>query len=80
MIDVVEITINEFKENIYDKYIKLFPEDEQRNWGKIEKTYKDGIEKFYKIILKDMTIGFFMLEKLSDNYPFYIDYFAIFNG
>ena len=23
MIDVVEITINEFKENIYDKYIKL---------------------------------------------------------
>lgn len=34
MIDVVEITINEFKENIYDKYIKLFPEDEQRNWGK----------------------------------------------
>ena len=45
MIDVVEITINEFKENIYDKYIKLFPEDEQRNWGKIEKTYKDGIEK-----------------------------------
>jgi hypothetical protein len=79
MIDVVEITINEFKENIYDKYIKLFPKDEQRNWGKIEKTYKDGIEKFYKIILKDMTIGFFMLEKLSDNYPFYIDYFAIFN-
>lgn len=34
MIDVVEITINEFKENIYDKYIKLFPKDEQRNWEK----------------------------------------------
>ena len=30
MIDVVGITINEFKENIYDKYIKLFPEDEHR--------------------------------------------------
>ena len=46
---------------------------------KIERTYKNGIEKFYKILLKDITIGFFMLEKLSDNYPFYIDYFAIFN-
>lgn len=79
MIDIVEITINEFKENIYDKYIKLFPEDEQRNWGKIEKTYKAGIEKFYKIILKDITIGFIMLEKLRNDYPFYLDYFAIFS-
>lgn len=79
MIDIVEITINEFKENIYDKYIKLFPEDEQRNWQKVERTYKDGIEKFYKIVLKDITIGFFMLEKLRNDYPFYLDYFAIFN-
>lgn len=79
MIDVVEITLNEFKEDIYAKYIRLFPEDEQRDLEKIERTYKNGIEKFYKILLKDVTIGFFMLEKLSDNYPFYIDYFAIFN-
>lgn len=79
MIDVVEITLNEFKEDIYAKYIRLFPEDEQRDWEKIERTYKNGIEKFYKILLKDITIGFFMLEKISDNYPFYIDYFAIFN-
>lgn len=79
MISVVEITLNEFKEDIYDKYVRLFPKDEQRDWEKIEKTYKNGIEKFYKILLKDITIGFFMLEKLSNNYPFYIDYFAIFN-
>lgn len=79
MIDVVEITLNEFKEDIYAKYIRLFPEDEQRDWKEIERTYKNGIEKFYKILLKDITIGFFMLEKLSDNYPFYIEYFAIFN-
>ena len=79
MIDVIEITINEFKEKIYDRYIKLFPEDEQREWIKIENTYKKGIEKFYKILLDDITIGFFMLEKLNDDYPFYLDYFAIFN-
>ncbi len=35
MVDVIEITINEFKEKIYDRYIKLFPEDEQREWRKI---------------------------------------------
>lgn len=78
MIDIVEITINEFKNNIYDKYVNLFPEDEQREWFKIENTYKKGIEKFYKIVLNNEIIGFFMLEKLNDNYPFYLDYFAIF--
>ncbi len=79
MINVVEITLDEFKKDIYDKYVILFPEDEQRNWEKIERTYKDGIEKFYKIMLKSITIGFFMLEKLRNDYPFYLDYFAIFN-
>lgn len=79
MIDVIEITIEEFKDNIYAEYIKLFPEEEQREWSKIEDTYKKGIEKFYKITLKDQTIGFFMLERLNSNYPFYLDYFAIFD-
>ena len=80
MIDVVEITIEEFKENIYDKYIKLFPENEQRSWSKIEHTYSNGIEKFYKILYGNETIGFFLLEKINDDYPFYLDYFAIYQG
>ena len=78
MVDIIEITIEEFKNNIYDKYVKLFPENEQREWFKIEESYRKGIEKFYKIVLKNEIIGFFMLEKLNDNYPFYLDYFAIF--
>lgn len=78
MINVIEITINEFEKNFYDKYEKLFPEDEQRDWEKIKNTYNKGIEKFYKIQLYNINIGFFMLEKLNDNYPFYLDYFAIF--
>ena len=77
MINVVEITIDEFKKSIYNKYIKLFPKDEQRDWKSIEKTYQKGIEKFYKIVLNNDVIGFFMLEKL-ENHPFYLDYFAIF--
>ena len=79
MIDVIEITIEEFKDNIYNKYIKLFPEEEQREWKKIEDTYKKGIERFYKITLENKNIGFFMLERLNNNYPFYLDYFAIFD-
>ena len=47
MIDVIEINVEEFKNDVYDKYIKLFPKDEQRNWNKIENTVNKGIEKFF---------------------------------
>lgn len=32
MIDVKEILIDEFMNDIYDKYITLFPKEEQRDW------------------------------------------------
>ncbi len=78
MIDVVEIELDEFKKDIYNKYTKLFPKEEQREWEKVENTYNEGIEKFYKIIWENKTIGFFMLERIKDSYPYYLDYFAIF--
>ena len=78
MVDVIEITIKEFKDSIYKNYINLFPKEEQRKWVKIEKTYQKGIERIYKITLDNSEIiGFFMLEKIDD-YPFYLDYFAIY--
>ena len=77
MLTIHEIPIEEFKKNIYHKYINLFPLDEQRDWNKIKKTYELGIEKFYKILLDNKDIGFFMLEKI-DGYPYYGDYFAIY--
>ena len=77
MINVIEITIKEFKDNIYEKYIELFPDEEQRDWEKIRVTYNNGIEKFYAIVSEDTIVGFFMLEKIKD-YPYYLDYFGIF--
>jgi len=77
MIRIIEMTIEEFKKDFYNKYIQLFPEDEQREWNKVEDTYNKGIEHFYKIVLDDKNIGFFFLEKLNNN-PYYIDYFAIY--
>ncbi len=78
MIDVIEISIEEFKKDFYDKYIKLFPKDEQRDWKKVEDTYSKGIEHFYKIVLDNEIIGFFMLERIDDVHPYYLDYFAIY--
>ncbi len=77
MLDIIEITIEEFEKNIYDKYITLFPEDEQKEWEIVKKTYQKGIEHFYKIMLDDTEIGFFMLEKLP-NKIWYGDYFGIY--
>lgn len=58
MMDVIEITFNEFKEDIYAKYIRLFPEDEQRDWKKIERTYKDGRNR--RAASEKMSTGHFL--------------------
>lgn len=73
-----EIDIKEFEDEIYNEYVKLFPEEEQREWRKIKIAYEKGIEKFYKITENELIIGFFMLEKIGQNYPYYLDYFGIF--
>ena len=78
MLEIIEINIEEFENKIYEEYITLFPEEEQRSWRKIRQTYEKGIEKFYKITLNNEIIGFFMLEKAGEGYPYYLDYFAIF--
>ena len=77
MIDIIEITIEEFKSDIYSKYLELFPEDERRPLIKLTNSYNAGVEKFYKIVLDSVVIGFLTLEKIKD-LPFYLDYFAIF--
>jgi len=78
MIELFEIDIKEFENMIYERYTKLFPEEEQREWSKIRDIYNKGLEKFYKIVLDNLIIGFFMLEKNKKDYPYYLDYFAIF--
>ena len=78
MVDIIEIDIKEFENTIYEKYINLFPQEEQRQWNKIKDTYNKGLEKFYKVVLNSITIGFFMLEKSKKEHPYYLDYFGIF--
>ncbi len=78
MVEVKEITIEEFEEKIYDKYVTLFSKEEQRDWDTIKEIYNKQYEKFYKIMDNDIIIGFFILEKVGD-YPYYLDYFAIYS-
>ena len=78
MINVKKITIEEFEKKIYDKYITLFTIEEQRDWKTIKVAYKKGIEDFYGIYDDELLVGFFALERIN-NYPYYLDYFAIFD-
>lgn len=77
MIEVKEISIEEFEDKIKDKYEDLFVEEEKRDWDTIKDAYNNDFEKFYAIYSDNTMIGFFMLEKI-DNYPYYLDYIGIF--
>lgn len=77
MIEIVEINFEEFVKDIYPHYVELFPEKERRSLKSLKRTHEKGIEKFYKFLAEGETVGFFTLEKLDEEYPFYLDYFAI---
>lgn len=76
MITLKEITIKEFKKQIYKEYKKLFPAIERKPYYLIRKTFNKGFTKILKIINDNITVGFFILNTI-DNY-IQIDYFAIF--
>ena len=77
MIDIRKISIEEFENSVYDKYITLFTQEEQRDFSTITNAYNNGIEEFYGIYDDDIMVGFFALERIKD-YPYYLDYIAIF--
>ena len=77
--EIKEITIESFKKKIYNRYIKIFPRIERREWTKIEISYQNGKEKFYEVLLNTEIIGFFVLEKLDKKHPYYLEYFAIYD-
>ena len=76
MISLNEITIKEFKKEIYRQYIKLFPATERKSYHMIKRMAKKGIAHILKIKVQEKTVGFFIVNIV--NYYVQIDYFAIF--
>lgn len=74
---IKKISIQEFENDIYSKLEELFPDAEMRRLESIRKTCESGNESLYKINLDHNVIGCFALEKL-ENYPYYLDYFTIY--
>ena len=76
MIDLVEITLKEFKKEMFSEYKSLFPRSEQKSCHTFKKLVNKGICHFLKIVNDDKLVGFFIINNVN-NY-IQIDYFAIF--
>ena len=74
---IKKMEMQEFENSIFLELEKIFPADELRELESIRKTCESGNETLYKINLDDTIIGCFALEKL-ENYPYYLDFFAIY--
>lgn len=78
MLNLVAISYKDFKKEIYQYYLELFPKDERKTLRDLKLEYKKGILKFVKIIDENTTVGFLIYETLENNPLILLDYFAIY--
>lgn len=71
------IDINEFKENIYSYYQKIFPKEERKPLKMIIDSYNKGLTKIIKILNNTTLIGFMIINRVKKNGYAVMDYFAI---
>lgn len=76
-INLLEIDINEFKKDVYEYYIDIFPEEERKPIELLESSYNRGYTKIIKILNNSNLIGFMMLNRAKENGYAVLDYLAI---
>lgn len=77
MLELKDITIKEFKKDIYNDYCLLFPKDERKNYKTLKKNYNDNILKIYKIEDSGTYIGFMIFNHIDESKILQFDYFGI---
>lgn len=75
--ELINIDYKEFKAEIYQKYIEIFPEEERKSLETIEKNYNKNITIFIKIDEEKELIGFCIMNSIENNRYMQLDYFAI---
>lgn len=75
--ELINIDYKEFKAEIYQKYIEIFPEEERKTLEAMKKNYNKNITKFIKIDEENELIGFFIMNSIKNNRYMQLDYFAI---
>ena len=75
--ELININFKEFREDAYQKYIEIFPEEERKTLETIERNYNKNITRFIKIAEENKLIGFFIMNSIENNRYMQLDYFAI---
>ncbi len=78
MIKLEEVDYKFFKDNIYEYYVELFPEDERQPLKLLEKLFQENILKFMTIMKDNISVGFIIYVTIKDNPYVWLDYFAIY--
>lgn len=76
-LQIVNISIEEFKKVVYSEYLKIFPQEERKTLQTIEKSFNKGITKIIQIVNNKIFIGFIIINTLMDNKYIQLDYLAI---
>lgn len=76
-IELVQISIEEFKEKLQESYLAIFPAEERKPIALIEKFYHQGIIQLIKIVKKAEIIGFMTLNSIEPDGYGVLDYLAI---
>ena len=76
MIDLVNISIKDFKKELFKEYKNLFPAKERKPYFILKDQVKKNVCDILKIVNDSETVGFFIL--INVNNHILIDYFGIF--
>jgi len=71
------IDIKEFKEEVYQYYLDIFPEEERKPLELIQSSYEKHYTNIIEIFYKDIIIGFMILNRVKEKGYAVLDYLAI---
>lgn len=76
-INLKEIDAKQFKEELSQYYLEIFPEEERKPIELIESSYERHFTKIIEIVHKDNIIGFMILNRIREKGYGQLDYLAI---
>lgn len=76
-INLKQIDINEFKKEVYEYYLAIFPDDERKSLELLQSSYERHYTTIIKILNSDTLIGFMVLNRAKENGYVVLDFFAI---
>ena len=77
MIELKNVGIDEFENDVYSYYLDIFPEDERKPLKLIKSSYEKNYTKIIEVLYKNEVAGFMLLNRIKDNGYAVLDYFAI---